>query len=606
MPSVSFTPAQAADALTRFEASWAAVSGMTDPVTYAYRATTPAYSVEDADVVGTFRPLTDAQKQAVETSMAAWANVSNLKFTAVDPASYSDTATILFANFTDFSKTSAGFAFYPLLKEREPSSREGDVFLEAKAGPIADPGFGTYDYSTIIHEIGHAIGLAHPGSYNATAGVTLTYAKDAEFIEDSLQYTIMSYFEASETGAQHTYNGTKLYGTTPLLFDILAMQKLYGANLDFATGDNVYGFNANCDPAFVIKDAQQQVIYSIWDAGGRDVLDFSGYADNQRIDLRQGAFSDVGALTKNVSIAYGAVIEDAVGGAGNDSFTGNDVDNRFFGGAGSDRFFGGKGNDSIDGGTSAPGVVDIDISSYTGLARQYEVVVRAKDLVVSDRVAGRDGTDTLVNIQGLEFSDSPLDVSFFQKTASLAKAQIDSLVDIYIASFNRAPDALGLNYWGSRLKDGMGVEAIAKSFFVQPETLAKYPTSTTDKSFVNTVYGNVLGRSSDPAGLTYWVGELGNGHVTRDKFLLAILNGARANAGATLDIANIDNKVSVGEYFALAQGLNNGAWSQTVMAGVTSSVDSVTAANALTDGFATIAAAADTSELVVKVLGIVS
>jgi hypothetical protein len=112
-----------------------------------------------------------------------------------------------------------------------------------------------------------------------------------------------------------------------------------------------------------------------------------------------------------------------------------------------------------------------------------------------------------------------------------------------------------------------------------------------------------LGRTPDPEGLAYWVGELQNGNVSRDSFLLAILNGARANPNATLDVANLDNKVAVGEYFALAQGLTNGTWSQNVMAGVTSSASTVAAARAMTDSYAAVAAAPETSELVVKILG---
>ena len=616
-PTVSFTPAQGANAIARAGFSWASASGVTDPVTYAYRQTAPTYTIADFDP-GTVRTLTDAQKLAVEASLRAWSNVANVKFSAVAPGSFSDNATILFANFFDAGDTAGtgGFAYLPETKDRTASSREGDVFLAAPQGAIPDPAADPYRYSTIIHEIGHAIGLDHPGEYNADRGAKPTYAKDAQFIEDTLQYTIMSYFAASLTGAQHTLNEQTLYGTTPLLFDVAAVQKLYGANMEFAKGDNVYGFNAVCDPAFAISSAEKQVIYCIWDAGGRDVLDFSGYSNAQRIDLGDGKFSDVGALTRNVSIAVGAVIEDAIGGSGDDSITGNAVGNRLFGGDGVDRLFGlaapdrltgGKGNDSIDGGTSSSnGVEDIDVSVYTGTARQYEITVRSSGLALNDRVANRDGTDSLVNIERIDFSDTSLDLTPSLKTATLSKAQIDGVIEIYIASFNRAPDALGLNYWGGRLKDGMGLDDMSKSFFTQAETAAKYPASTTNESFVNSVYGNVLGRASDPLGLTYWSGQLANGTVTRDKFLLAILNGARANPDATQDVANLNNKVAVGEHFALLQGLNNGTWGQNVMAGVTSTASSVAAANAMADGFAATAAASDTSELVVKVLGIVS
>src|SRR5262249_12841105 len=90
-------------------------------------------------------------------------------------------------------------------------------------------------------------------------------------------------------------------------------------------------------------------ILTIWDAGGRDTLDVSGFSQNQKIDLTPGHFSSVGSLVDNVAIAYGCTIENAIGGAGNDTITGNDADNVLFGGAGNDTLSGGKGNDTLVG-----------------------------------------------------------------------------------------------------------------------------------------------------------------------------------------------------------------------------------------------------------------
>lgn len=272
--------------------------------------------------------------------------------------------------------------------------------------------------------------------------------------------------------------------------------------------------------------------------------------------------------------------------------------------AGNDVFYDTNANVSpahIDGG------LGLNTSVYSDLVKKYAVSVTTTSIEIKHKgTASTSIDDTLVNIQKLQFSDASLDAVSLIKMASLSKPQVDSLTELYIASFNRAPDALGLDYWGGRYKDGMALEAIAKSFFTQPETLARYPTTTTNEAFVTTVYGNVLGRTPDAAGMKYWIDELANGHVSRDGFLLTILNGAHANPGATLDIANLNNKVSVGQHFALIQGLSNGAWSQNVMAGVTSTESTVAVANALTDSYAAIAAVPETSELVVKILGSIS
>lgn len=63
------------------------------------------------------------------------------------------------------------------------------------------------------------------------------------------------------------------------------------------TGDTVYGFHSNTDRDFyTAKDSNQKLIFAVWDAGGNDTLDFSGYSQNQRINLNEGSFSDVGGL----------------------------------------------------------------------------------------------------------------------------------------------------------------------------------------------------------------------------------------------------------------------------------------------------------------------
>jgi hypothetical protein len=208
--------------------------------------------------------------------------------------------------------------------------------------------------------------------------------------------------------------------------------------------------------------------------------------------------------------------------------------------------------------------------------------------------------DTLDNIQRLEFSDLSLDSSWFMKTASLPEAQLLELTDLYIASFNRAPDSLGLNYWGARLNDGMSLPDIARSFFTQPEMAATYAAGLSSKAFFTTVYANVLGRTPDEGGLAYWTGQLDAGNITRDVSLLAVLSGARGMP----DAQYLQNKEVVGAYFALPQGLNDVLWAQTVMQSVDASAESVALARSLTDLFARTANTASNSAMVVNVTGI--
>ncbi|HUF85977.1 MAG TPA: M10 family metallopeptidase C-terminal domain-containing protein [Thermohalobaculum sp.] len=207
---------------------------------------------------------------------------------------------------------------------------------------------GGYGIFTYLHEIGHALGISHPGNYNGTAN----YADDATHQQDTQQYTVMSYFGAGADGGGTDHHGTNgwSYGATPLLHDILAVQAVYGANMETRTGDTIYGFNSTAGHAAFDFTVNLNPVVAIWDAGGIDRIDVSGWNTDQVIDLNEGAFSSVGHLTNNLAIAFGAVIEQAVGGGGNDRLIGNAADNLLAGMGGNDRLYGGAGNDILQGG----------------------------------------------------------------------------------------------------------------------------------------------------------------------------------------------------------------------------------------------------------------
>jgi len=283
--------------------------------------------------------------------------------------------------------------------------------------------------------------------------------------------------------------------------------------------------------------------------------------------------------------------------AGNDSFYLSAYADQMRGHAGDDFFEGRGGNDILDGGTG------IDVSYYSGLSHGYSIVVGPVAVNVIDRW-GYDGADTLVNFERLQFSDATLDTAWFSKAAAVPSWQFADLTDMYIAYFDRAPDAVGLFYWASRLSDGMTLREIAKSFFVQPETLAAYPAGQSTSEFVTKVYNNMLGRDPDAPGLAYWASDLATGAVSQDEFMLAIIYGARAATGSPADVQYLANKNAVGRDFAVIEGLNNVGWARAVLENVDNSPLSVQTAGALIDSYAAAAASISSPDLVVHLIGI--
>jgi hypothetical protein len=270
--------------------------------------------------------------------------------------------------------------------------------------------------------------------------------------------------------------------------------------------------------------------------------------------------------------------ETIIGYAGNDTIDGvggNDVIN---GGGGADSLTGGAGNDSINGGDGT------DVAAYAGASSSFSTVKSSNTFFVRGS-SDSYGLDSLTSIENIRFSDTNIETAWFSKTNDLTPAQLTSLVELYIASLDRAPDAIGLNYWGARLQDGMSLANIAKSFFVQAETAAQYPSTMSTNTFVTSVYNNLLNRAPDIPGLNYWVREIDTGNISKDVFLLALINGAKASTGSSTDRHTIENKANVGKYFAIDHGLNDTDWAADVLASVNSVPSTAVSANALIDSY---------------------
>ncbi len=249
----------------------------------------------------------------------------------------------------------------------------------------------SYTYQTFLHEIGHALGLGHAGPYNGNA----IYNLDNAYLNDSWAFSVMSYFDQNESG----FFGDLRFVLGPQIADIIAIQDLYGANTTTRSDNTVYGFNSTETDVHDFTQFSRAPSLSIYDMGGVDWLDFSGYSATQSIDLRQEAFSDIDGTSGAISIARGTVIENAVGGSGRDTMTGNNIGNTLIGGAGIDTLYGREGDDALYGGDNNDTLHASNDASLAGDATATNFLYGEAG---NDILHGSEGVDVLVGGAGLD------------------------------------------------------------------------------------------------------------------------------------------------------------------------------------------------------------
>ncbi|MDR5617124.1 M10 family metallopeptidase C-terminal domain-containing protein [Arsenophonus sp.] len=311
------------------------------------------YSFERYNDSDKFDELTHEQRKQVKKALDAWSDVVKIKFIEVGK---NTTSAIRF-----FATSNIENGKFSYISKQDMNLDSIPCFFNIQIhSEILQPKKGNYGQMVLVHQIGHVVGLSHPGNYtnividNESPHYLQwelkksSYWKNTDYIEDSRQYTVMSNW--SERYTNGDFGG--FYPCSPLLDDITASQSLHGANMEARKGNTVYGFhsNTNIDYYSINNDDDKNITCTIWDAGGNDTLDFSAYYQDQQINLNPGSFSNVGGLKGNISIAKKVIIENAIGGRGNDIIIGNEFNNIINGGAGSDIIYGNLGQDILWGG----------------------------------------------------------------------------------------------------------------------------------------------------------------------------------------------------------------------------------------------------------------
>lgn len=302
----------------------------------------------------------------IEESIAIWEEFLPIDFQKINDMSHSqflnswnyDNTSLLRFGVGDVSFSGIDIAGIHHGYYRSDVGFYGEVHLDTSLLSGREATLDLEILHTAMHEIGHHLGLVDIDAIQQSGFDTFK----------SNQYSIMSYNndyyypDAVSSGSSVTTYYLPIYPLTPMLMDLKVLHAERGYNPATRTGDDVYGFNVSDNligTNYDFSTLHVPPVMTIYDAGGNDTFDVSGYINNQSISLEPGTYSSIANLENNIAMAFppeGAneaqfLIENAVGGPNAERITGNNADNHLIGNGGNDTINGKGGNNLLEGGS---------------------------------------------------------------------------------------------------------------------------------------------------------------------------------------------------------------------------------------------------------------
>ena len=344
------------------------------------------------------------QKNNYKTGIDSWESVSELTFTEESDGYL--TADIKLYLINDVGYSYLGHAYFP------GSSYKGQNYTSLNNATDTDFTVGSYDYITMIHEFGHTLGLAHPhdkgGNSTKFPGVSGSSSLGTNNQNQTI-YTIMSY---NDLNGPLTPDTIQSYGFVygPSAYDIATIQHIYGSSVSKSVGDTTY----------TLPSSNEEGTYNITilDTSGTDTIDAGDLSKSVNIDLRDaslkgngGYISKANNISGGFTIANKTVIENAIGGSGNDVIRGNRSNNILTGNDGNDIFYASNGVDVINGGSG------IDTVVFPGRRKHYKIIKLSSTswrFVAKKRfkkIRKKVRKTTLNNINKIKFNNKTFNIS---------------------------------------------------------------------------------------------------------------------------------------------------------------------------------------------------